>query len=213
MTERGAHSTILRLGLSYTSFSYRDLTVEAEGVRFFVKNSGARDGAEIAQLYISALESEVFRPEKELKGFAKVFLKAGEEKEVFIPFDDKSFRVYDSARGCFIEEEGRYRILVGASAADLRLAAETERGGERMLIPQEKKAPAPLFQRGGRNKSGERNLSACSGEKPSARRSQGNCFAAMRSMNSGVRAVCSRGSFTAAYSARSTRARQSVSRI
>lgn len=126
-------------GLSYTSFSYRDLRVEAEGVRFFVKNCGARDGAEIAQLYISVLESEVFRPEKELKGFAKVFLRAGEEKEAFIPFDDKSFRVYDSARGCFIEEEGRYRISVGASAADLRLTAETERAGERVLIPQEKK--------------------------------------------------------------------------
>lgn len=104
-----------------------------------MKNCGARDGAEIAQLYISALESEVFRPEKELKGFAKVFLRAGEEKEAFIPFDDKSFRVYDSERGCFIEEEGRYRISVGASAADLRLTAETERAGERVLIPQEKK--------------------------------------------------------------------------
>ena len=126
-------------GLSYTRFAYEDLRLSEAGVRFRLRNTGSRAGAEIAELYICAAESETFRPEKELKGFAKVFLQAGEEKEVFIPFDDKSFRVYDSARGCFIEEEGRYRILVGASAADLRLAAETERGGERVLIPQEKK--------------------------------------------------------------------------
>lgn len=126
-------------GLSYARFAYRNLKIAEDGVRFRLQNTGSRPGAEIAELYISAAESETFRPEKELKGFVKVFLAAGEEREVFIPFDNKSFRVFDSAAGRFIEEHGRYRILIGASAADIRLNGELVRTGERLLRPDEKK--------------------------------------------------------------------------
>ena len=126
-------------GLSYTRFAYEDLRLSEAGVRFRLRNTGSRAGAEIAELYICAAESETFRPEKELKGFAKVFLKAGEEKEVFIPFDDKSFRVFDSVENRFLEESGRYRILIGASAADIRLNGELVRAGEKLGRPDEKK--------------------------------------------------------------------------
>ena len=126
-------------GLSYTRFAYEDLRLSEAGVRFRLRNTGSRAGAEIAELYICAAESETFRPEKELKGFAKVFLKAGEEKEVFIPFDDKSFRVFDSVANRFLEESGRYRILIGASAADIRLNGELVRAGEKLGRPDEKK--------------------------------------------------------------------------
>ena len=126
-------------GLSYTRFAYEDLRLSEAGVRFRLRNTGSRAGAEIAELYIGAAESETFRPEKELKGFAKVFLKAGEEKEVFIPFDDKSFRVFDSVANRFLEESGRYRILIGASAADIRLNGELVRAGEKLGRPDEKK--------------------------------------------------------------------------
>ena len=126
-------------GLSYTRFAYEDLRLSEAGVRFRLRNTGSRAGAEIAELYICAAESETFRPEKELKGFLKVFLKAGEEKEVFIPFDDKSFRVFDSVANRFLEESGRYRILIGASAADIRLNGELVRAGEKLGRPDEKK--------------------------------------------------------------------------
>lgn len=126
-------------GLSYTRFAYEDLRLSEAGVRFRLRNIGSRAGAEIAELYIGAAESETFRPEKELKGFAKVFLNAGEEKEVFIPFDDKSFRVFDSVANRFLEESGRYRILIGASAADIRLNGELVRAGEKLYRPDEKK--------------------------------------------------------------------------
>ena len=126
-------------GLSYTRFAYEDLRLSEAGVRFRLRNTGSRAGAEIAELYICAAESETFRPEKELKGFAKVFLKAGEEKEVFIPFDDKSFRVFDSVANRFLEESGRYRILIGASAADIRLNGELVRAGEKLCRAEEKK--------------------------------------------------------------------------
>lgn len=126
-------------GLSYTRFAYEDLRLSEAGVRFRLRNTGSRAGAEIAELYICAAESETFRPEKELKGFAKVFLKAGEEREVFIPFDDKSFRVFDSVSNRFLEESGRYRILIGASAADIRLNGELVRAGEKLGRPDEKK--------------------------------------------------------------------------
>lgn len=126
-------------GLSYTRFAYEDLRLSEAGVRFRLRNTGSRAGAEIAELYIGAEESQTFRPEKELKGFAKVFLKAGEEREVFIPFDDKSFRVFDSVANRFLEESGRYRILIGASAADIRLNGELVRAGEKLGRPDEKK--------------------------------------------------------------------------
>lgn len=108
-------------GLSYTEFSYRELQVNPEGVSFILKNTGSRDGAEVAQLYVGLPEAKVFRPVKELKGFCKVFLKAGEEKRVEIPFDDKTFRYWNVKTNRWETEEGNYRIMIGASVEDIRL--------------------------------------------------------------------------------------------
>ena len=69
-------------GLSYTTFAYRDLQVADKGISLKVKNTGTVDGSEIVQMYVALPESKVSRPEKELKGFVKLHLKAGEEKEV-----------------------------------------------------------------------------------------------------------------------------------
>ena len=73
-------------GLSYTRFVYSGLKVSGEGVEFTLANTGGRDGAETAQLYIGKPDGKVFRPEKELKGFQKVFLKVGESRKVKIPY-------------------------------------------------------------------------------------------------------------------------------
>ncbi len=116
-------------GLSYTTFSYDNLHVEESGVTFAVKNTGARDGAEIAQLYVGKESQTVFRPVRELKGFAKVFLKAGEEKDVTIPFDDKTFRFYDVRTDSWEIEGGTYKIYVGANANEMRLVGEREVAG------------------------------------------------------------------------------------
>ena len=82
-------------GLSYTTFKYENLRIEDNKVIFKITNVGKYDGAEVAELYISAKNSKIYRPKKELKGFAKVFLKVGEKKEVVIELDDKAFRYFN----------------------------------------------------------------------------------------------------------------------
>ena len=111
-------------GLSYTTFAYSDLKADADKVTFTITNTGSRAGAEIAQLYVAKADAAVFRPEKELKGFAKVFLQAGERKTVTIPLDDKAFRYWNVKTDRWETEGGSYQLLVGASVQDIRLRAE-----------------------------------------------------------------------------------------
>ena len=111
-------------GLSYTTFAYRDLQVADKGISLKVKNTGTVDGSEIVQMYVALPESKVSRPEKELKGFVKLHLIAGEEKEVRIPFDDKTFRFFSERSGSWEQEEGTYQILAGSSSQDIRLTGE-----------------------------------------------------------------------------------------
>lgn len=108
-------------GLSYTSFEYSDLKVDEKGIKVTVTNTGAYDGAEVVQIYVGLPNAIVFRPEKELKGFAKVFLKKGESKEVSIPFDDKTFRYWNVRTNQWEIEMGTYEIMAGASVSDIRL--------------------------------------------------------------------------------------------
>ena len=108
-------------GLSYTSFAYSDLTVDGKQATFTLANTGSRDGAEVAQLYVHAKNPSVYRPAKELKGFAKVFLKAGESRRVSIPLDDKAFRYFNVKTDKFEVDPGEYEILIGASVADIKL--------------------------------------------------------------------------------------------
>ena len=108
-------------GLSYTTFDYSELSVSKSEVSFLLTNTGNMDGAEVAQLYVHAQKPTVYRPYKELKGFAKVFLKAGESRRVTIPLDDKAFRCWNSATNRFEIDGGVYDVMIGASVADIRL--------------------------------------------------------------------------------------------
>lgn len=134
-------------GLSYTDFEYSDLKSDETGVTFTLENVGDRDGAEVAQLYIGMKDGKVFRPAKELKGFAKVFLKAGESKEVRIPFDEKTFRYWNVLTNAWEVEEGTYQIMVGASAANIRLECEIKTAGTSTEIPY-KKEELPSYYSG-----------------------------------------------------------------
>lgn len=124
-------------GLSYTTFEYSDLTVTENGVKFRITNTGKRDGAEIAQLYIGKEKSGLIRPKKELKGFKKVWIKAGESETVEIPFDDKSFRYFSTVSNKWEIEAGEYQIYVGASVADIRLLGSIVREGTISELPYE----------------------------------------------------------------------------
>lgn len=122
-------------GLSYTTFEYSDLLVTESGVRFTLTNMGKADGKEVAQLYVGGPRETIFRPEKELKGFAKVFLKAGESKTVTISFDDKTFRYWNPITEGFEVEEGEYTIQVGANVTDIKLSEALSVKGTTKELP------------------------------------------------------------------------------
>ena len=127
-------------GLSYTSFAYSDLKVTADSVSLTVTNTGARDGAEIVQVYIAKPGAEVFRPTQELKAFARVPLAAGESRTVTLPLDDKAFRYWNTRTDCWEIEGGRYEVRVGASSADIRLTANVDIRGTNAPDPYAGKA-------------------------------------------------------------------------
>ena len=110
-------------GLSYTTFLYSDIRAEKDRVTFTIANVGAWDGAEVAQVYVSCKDGNVFRPQKELKGFAKVFLKAGESRTVSVSLDDKAFRYFNVKTNRWEVESGIYTISVASDAAHVRLSA------------------------------------------------------------------------------------------
>lgn len=134
-------------GLSYTEFTYSDIHVEPDKVACTVTNSGERDGAEVVQLYVGMKDSGIFRPVKELKGFRKISLKAGESREVWIPFDDKTFRYWNVNTNSWEVEDGTYQLMVGASVADIRLRAEIHVDGTTSNLPY-KKEDMPCYYSG-----------------------------------------------------------------
>lgn len=125
-------------GLSYTSFTYSEMSATDKAVTFTIQNTGERDGAEVAQVYVSAKAGEVFRPALELKGFAKVFLKAGEKKTVTVSLDDKAFRYFNVKTNKWEVEGGDYEILVGASCMDIRLSKVVSVKGSSGANPYDK---------------------------------------------------------------------------
>ena len=110
-------------GLSYTTFAYGDLTVDADDVAVDVTNTGDRTGAEVVQLYVRDVEATVRRPEKELKGFAKVVIEPGRTERVHFTLDDRAFAFWDPRSGGWRVEPGEFELLVGASSADIRARA------------------------------------------------------------------------------------------
>lgn len=122
-------------GLSYTDFSYSDLKASETGVTFTVANTGDRDGAEVAQVYVSCKNGALFRPKKELKGFIKVFLKAGEKKTVTVPLDDKAFRYFNVSSDRWEVETADYEISIASSVQDVRLTAAVSVKGDQVPAP------------------------------------------------------------------------------
>ncbi|MFZ4397816.1 MAG: fibronectin type III-like domain-contianing protein, partial [Kiritimatiellia bacterium] len=113
-------------GLSYTTFAYSALRVKANAaggadVTFRVRNTGARAGAEVAQVYVGDLQASVPRPVKELKGFARLVLDPGQEQETTVTLDRRAFAFFDVAKQDWVVEPGEFRILVGSSAQEMRL--------------------------------------------------------------------------------------------
>ena len=121
-------------GLSYTKFEYSDIRLSSESIKDTdtltvsckVKNIGGRDGAEAVQLYVKDCESTVFRPEKELRDFTKIFLKSGEEKEVSFTLSKRAFAYYNININDWHTESGEFEILIGASSRDIRLTAKVQ---------------------------------------------------------------------------------------
>lgn len=113
-------------GLSYTTFDYSDLRVSVSGctaeVTVTVKNSGKVRGKEIVQLYVRDCESSVIRPVKELKGFEKVDLEPGEEKDVAFQLDSRAFAFYSVKIHDWFVESGDFEIMIGRSSRDIVLA-------------------------------------------------------------------------------------------
>lgn len=119
-------------GLSYTTFQYSDLKVTPASadlsapvtVSFNVKNTGARAGAEVAEVYVGDSHASIPRPVKELKGFAKVNLQPGETKQVTVSLDRRAFSFYDVGHAGWKAEPGKFSILVGSSSAKTELQGD-----------------------------------------------------------------------------------------
>lgn len=118
-------------GLSYTTFEVSDLVVsngkislsEPVRVKFKIKNTGSKDGAEVCQVYIHDVDASVERPNKELKGFEKIYIKAGEEREVSVELQSKDFAFYDTVSHSWKVEPGEFIIKVGNASNNLPLHA------------------------------------------------------------------------------------------
>jgi beta-glucosidase len=114
-------------GLSYTEFKYSGLKLTSDKnpknpgvtVEFEVANTGDREGAEAAQIYVREMKPSVARPLKELKGFAKVSLQPGQRRKISARLDPGAFAFYDTEKKGWVAEKGNYQILVGRSSRDI----------------------------------------------------------------------------------------------
>lgn len=112
-------------GLSYTSFEYSDFSAGKDGVRFKVKNTGALDGATVAQVYVCAPRKNLTISPCELKMFKKIHLSAGESAEVFMPYDEYTFRVWNALSHRF-EAGGKYAVSLRENAGSALFSGEVE---------------------------------------------------------------------------------------
>ena len=119
-------------GLSYTTFAYSDLQLdkkemtdkESVQVSVKVKNTGNRAGKTVVQLYVEAPETEVIRPVRELRGFEKIFLEAGEEKTVTFILGERAFAYWNTQIHDWYAEEGSYQVMIGENADQMCLSGE-----------------------------------------------------------------------------------------
>ncbi len=116
-------------GMSYTHFDYKNLTIDKKKLKpgepvtvsFIVKNSGDCDGAEVAQLYLGDEKASVPRPLKELKGFQRCFLKAGEEQKITLTIQPHDLQFFDACSHDWRTEPGKFKVYVGSSSREIRL--------------------------------------------------------------------------------------------
>ncbi len=112
-------------GLSYTDFKYSDLKLSAVGknvtATFTLKNTGKVTGAEVAQLYVHEQNAALPRPEKELKGFEKIILGAGEQKTVSIKLDESAFKYFNDVKNEWVMDKAAFDILVGGASDAIKL--------------------------------------------------------------------------------------------
>ena len=121
-------------GLSYTTFDYSNLHTDKETydqadtiqATFTLTNTGDREGAEVAQLYVSDPVCSVMRPVKELKGFKKVFLKPGESRRITLDIPVSSLAFYSEAQSQFVVEPGEFILQLGASTSDIKQKISVE---------------------------------------------------------------------------------------
>lgn len=128
-------------GLSYTTFRYADMTAELRDgkitVTVTVENTGSMAGAEVVQLYASRNQNTaVFKAQKELKAFQKIYLAPGEKKAVALVFEEQELAYYNTKAHSWVIENGEYPILVGASSQDIRLQGSA-------TVTGHQEAPAP----------------------------------------------------------------------
>jgi beta-glucosidase len=163
-TVKAAPAYPFGFGLSYTAFEYSNLRIsapqwkpgEALTVSLDVRNTGACGGAEIVLLYLGLEKSRIFRAEKELAGFEKIYLEPGETGTLSFTLDTRSFSYYNVPAASWAVEGGSYRIMAAASGQDIRLQGSVTVAGdgrEDLLRPLAEKAPAYY-----RLASGERRI-------------------------------------------------------
>ncbi len=126
-------------GLSYTEFAYKNMVVKDNGdfvtVTAEIQNIGEYDGAEVVELYVKAPKSDIFKPEKELRGFAKVYLKKGESKTAEITFERSELAYFDIKENRFIVEDGEYEILLCSDVETVKLSEKLTISGEKAVSP------------------------------------------------------------------------------
>lgn len=115
-------------GMSYTNFEISKLSAPSEintgepvSVQLTIKNTGKTKGKEVVQLYVRDVLASLERPQKELKGFAKVELAAGESKTITITLNQRAFSFYDPDKRAWVSEPGEFELLAGSSSRDIRL--------------------------------------------------------------------------------------------
>lgn len=106
-------------GLSYTTFSMENICMTGRKVQLTVRNTGKYAGSEVVQIYVSKSDSNVLRPEQELKAFAKVYLQPGESKDVSLELDDRALSFYDVRSHKWVMEIGDHDVCVATSSRNL----------------------------------------------------------------------------------------------
>ncbi len=125
-------------GLSYTSFDISNVNISATDtgadISVTVSNTGDREGSTVIQVYVGDQDASVQRPKRELKGFEKVVLKAGESKDISITLDDRAFAFFDTSAHDWAIEAGTFTVELGFSVADIRYATTITKADKRIPV-------------------------------------------------------------------------------